>query len=329
MRHRVLFAIALVSLTAISIFGQASRPAKPWVQSKTSWGDPDLQGTWTSDDYIGVALQRPEDAGTRLQRNEQEVAAAQTNIQRTAERNSQEFQAPNAQISVNPPGHWGEGARRPALQTSMIIVPEDGKMPALTPEGQQRQAASTAARNASGPQGSSWDTYSWYIRCITRGLMGSTLPVIYGNGSEIVQGPGFVAIRYEMVHESRVIPLDNSPHPGPNIRSDMGDARGHWEGNTLVIETTNFLPNRTGIGLNGGGTVTSDALKVTERFTRTGPDTMNYQAVIDDPKTFTKPFTIGFPITQEPGYNIFEYACHEGNYAMFNSLSGSRAQERQ
>ncbi|HVQ65455.1 MAG TPA: hypothetical protein VMT78_13020, partial [Terriglobia bacterium] len=163
----------------------------------------------------------------------------------------------------------------------------------------------------------------------SRGLMGSTLPVIYGNGSQIIQGPGYVAMLYEMVHEARVIPLDKSPHPGSNVQSYMGDARGHWEGNTLVVETTNFLPNRTGIGLNGGGTPTSDALKVTERFTRTGKDTMNYQATIDDPKTFTKPFTIGYPITQEPGYQIFEYACHEGNLAMFNSLSGARAQERQ
>jgi len=112
------------------------------------------------------------------------------------------------------------------------------------------------------------------------------------------------------------------------VKSYMGDARGHWEGNTLVVETTNFLENKTGIGLNGGGTPTSDALKVTERFTRTGANTMNYTAIIDDPKTFTKPFTIGYPITQEPGYQNFEYACHEGNYAMFDSLSGARAMEK-
>src|SRR5678815_958869 len=327
MRHRVLFAIAIGSLTAVSILGQTSRPApsaaKQWTQPKTSWGDPDLQGTWTSDDYIGVPLQRNADVGTRLQRNEQEISAAQANIQRTAERNSQEFQAANAQITVNPPGHWGEGARRPALQTSMITVPEDGRMPALTPEAQQRVAANADARRATALEGPSWTEYSFYIRCISRGLMGSTLPVIYGNGSQILQGPGYVAIMYEMVHEARIIPMDGSPHPGPNVRSYMGDARGRWEGNTLVVETTNFLPNKTGIGLNGGGTPTSDALKVTERFTRTGVNTMNYQAMIDDPKTYTAPFTISYPITQEPGYQNFEYACHEGNYAMRNSLTGS------
>jgi hypothetical protein len=312
---------------AVPALGQSSQTT--WTQPKTSWGDPDIQGTWTSDDYISVPLQRPQNMGTRLLRTEEEIAAAQAGIQQRTERNAQEFQNPDARVTVNPPGHWGEGARRPAMQTSMIIVPEDGRMPALTPEAQQRQTAAAAARQAGGPQGASWEDYSFYIRCISRGLMGSTLPVIYGNGFQIVQGRGYVAMMYEMVHEARIIPLDGSPHPGPEIRSYMGDARGHWEGNTLVVETTNFLPNRTGIGLNGGGTPTSDALKVTERFTRTGPNTMAYQAHIEDPKTFSKPFTIGYPITQEPGYQIFEYACHEGNYAMHNSLSGARAQERQ
>lgn len=327
MRQRLLLVIVIVSSLAVPALGQSSQTT--WTQPKTAWGDPDIQGTWTSDDYISVPLQRPQNMGTRLLRTEEEIAAAQAGIQQRTERNAQEFQNPDARVTVNPPGHWGEGARRPAMQTSMIIVPEDGRMPALTPEAQQRQTAAAAARQAGGPQGASWEDYSFYIRCISRGLMGSTLPVIYGNGFQIVQGSGYVAMMYEMVHEARIIPLDGSPHPGPEIRSYMGDARGHWEGNTLVVETTNFLPNRTGIGLNGGGTPTSDALKVTERFTRTGPNTMAYQAHIEDPKTFSKPFTIGYPITQEPGYQIFEYACHEGNYAMHNSLSGARAQERQ
>ena len=151
--------------------------------------------------------------------------------------------------------------------------------------------------------------------------------MIYGNGLQIVQSPKSVAIHYEMVHEARVIPTDGSPLAPANIRSYMGDARGHYDGNTLVIETTNFLPGKTGIGANGGGVPTSEELKVTERFTRTGANTMNYQATIDDPKTFTKPFTLSFPVTQEPGYEIYEYACHEGNHDMSNSLSASRAQD--
>jgi hypothetical protein len=152
--------------------------------------------------------------------------------------------------------------------------------------------------------------------------------VIYGNGQQIIQGPGYVTILQEMVHEARVIPTDGRPHASSNIRSYMGDPRGHWEGNTLVVETTNFLGGRTGVGLNGGGTPTSDALKLTERYTRTAPDRMRYEVTVDDPKTYTSPFRIAFPLTQEPGYSNFEYACHEGNYAMFDSLSGARAKEK-
>ena len=117
-------------------------------------------------------------------------------------------------------------------------------------------------------------------------------------------------------------------HAGSNMRSYMGDARGHWEGNTLVVETTNFLGNKTGIGGNGNGVPTSDALKLTERYTRVDPSTINYEVTVDDPKTYVRPFKVGFPITQEPGYQNFEYACHEGNYAMYDSLSGARAQEK-
>jgi len=159
-------------------------------------------------------------------------------------------------------------------------------------------------------------------------VLGSMFPVIYNNGNQILQLPGYVVIRYEMIHETRIIPLDGRSHVSPAIRSYMGDPRGHWEGNTLVVETTNFLGNRTGIVGNGGGTPTSDVMKTIERFTRIGPDEMKYQITIDDPKTYVKPFTVGFPLTLEPGYQNFEYACHEGNYAMFDSLSGARAVEK-
>jgi hypothetical protein len=337
MSHRFLAAVVIVALTAVPVYAQAGQAAKApaakvWTQPKTAWGHPDLQGTWTGDDYIGVPMDRPPAAGTRLQRTEEEIAAAETNIRNTAQRNSQEFANPNATPTINPPGHWGESARRPATQTSLVIVPEDGRRPALTPEAQQRQASAPTLLGAGGNQrpADSWEEYTLYIRCITRGLMGSTLPVIYGNGMQIVQSPDSVAILYEMVHEARVIPLDGrTQQPSSKIRSYMGHARGRWEGNTLVIETTNFLPGKSGIGLNGGGVPTSDALKITERFTRTGTNTMNYQAIIDDPKTFVKPYTIGFPITQEKGYEIYEYACHEGNLAMSNSLSASRSAEKQ
>jgi len=203
-------------------------------------------------------------------------------------------------------------------------------MPPLTPEAQKRQAENAARRQGAGTTrpAASWEDFSLYIRCITRGIPGSIPPTIYGNGTHIVQSPGYVAILHEMVHEARVIPMDGRPHAGPNVRSYMGDPRGRWEGNTLVVETTNFLGNRTGIVGNGGGTPTSDAMKLTERFMRTGPNEMRYEITIDDPKTYTGTFKVGFPLTQEPGYQNFEYACHEGNNAMFNSLSGARAREK-
>jgi hypothetical protein len=202
-------------------------------------------------------------------------------------------------------------------------------MPALTPEGLARQAGASDRQGAGTARpAASWEGYTYYIRCISRGIAGSVLPVIYGNGTEIVQGPGYVAILQEMVHEARIIPLDRSPHVGKEILTYMGDSRGHFEGNTLVIETTNFLPNKTGIGLNGGGAPTSEALSITERLTRIDKDTIQYEMRVQDPKTFTAPFKISFPIRQEPGYQLFEYACHEGNHGMMNQLSGSRAEEK-
>ena len=337
MKHRFLLLMVTISivtasmlLMAVPIVGQAPNPAvkaastaKPWTPPKLPWGDPDLQGVYTSDDYINVGLQRNTALGTRLYSTDEEIAAREAQIETATKNALQEFANPNANIGTGPPGHWGERARRPARQTSLIIQTDDGRMPALTAEGQQRQAAAQAAR-----QTGNWDSYSFYIRCITRGLAGSILPVIYGNGTEIVQGPGYVAILQEMVHEARIIPLNRSPHVGAGVRSYMGDSRGRWEGNTLVIETTNFLPNQTGIGVNGGGPPTSEALRITERLTRADKETINYEMRVEDPRTFTGPFTIAYPIRQEPGYQNFEYGCHEGNHGMMNQLSGSRADER-
>jgi hypothetical protein len=221
------------------------------------------------------------------------------------------------------PGHWGESARRASRQTSQVVDPSNGRIPALTPEGQKKLAEVTAIRRRT-PE--SWEDWSIYNRCITRGVVGSIVPVVYGNGNEIIQAPGYVSIRYEMVHDTRIIPLDNRPRT--NVHSYLGEARGHWEGNTLVVETTNFLPDRTGMGPNGGGVPTSDALRLVERFTPVAPNVIDYEVTIDDPKTYTAPWKIAFPITHEPGYQLFEYACHEGNMAMRNMLSGARAEEK-
>jgi hypothetical protein len=155
--------------------------------------------------------------------------------------------------------------------------------------------------------------------------MGSLLPTIYNNGNEIVQGPGVVVIRNEMIHEARVVPLDGRPHLPAHVTSYMGDSRGHWEGNTLVVVTKN-LNGMTGVGGNGGGR-TSAKLTITERFTMLDKDTLQYMATIDDPGTWTRPWTLTFPWKREAVYGMFEYACHEGNYAMRNILSASRAAE--
>ena len=330
MKHRIFGALAaLLALAAGPAIGQSNKAAsasKSWTQPKTPWGDPDLQGTWTSDDCIGTPLNRPVNLGEKAFYTEEDLAKREDQLAKQKERDLQETVASDQRVGTGPPAHWGERARRPCKQTSLVVDPANGREPEMLPDAKARPIPEGAGNN--NPKADSWEDFSYYIRCISRGVTGSILPVIYGNGQQVVQAPGYVTILQEMVHEARVIPLDGRPHAGPNVRSYMGDARGHWEGNTLVVETTNFLGGKTGIGLNGGGTPTTEALKLVERYTRVGPNEMRYEVTVDDPKTWTRPFKIAFPLTQEPGYQNFEYACHEGNYAMFDSLSGARAQER-
>jgi hypothetical protein len=326
----------------------AKTPATSWTPAKTPWGDPDLQGTWTSDDTWGVPVERPPQYGDRRYLTEQELAdrakrveQAQERLQNPGENHSPakaqldaaaKGEAPPAPaagafgrgVDAAPvPGHWGEFARRASKQTSQAVDPPNGRIPPLTPEAQKKLAVVNVARRRN-PE--TWEDQSFYDRCITRGVVGSIMPVVYGNGNEIVQAPGYVAIRYEMVHDTRIIPLDGRPRT--NIRSYMGEPRGHWEGNTLVVETTNFLPDRTGMGPNGNGVPTSEDLRLVERFTRVSPNTIDYEVTITDPKTYTAPWTLAFPITHEEGYQLFEYACHEGNMSMRNMLSATRAEEK-
>jgi hypothetical protein len=304
--------------------GKAAAATKSYAQPKTPWGDPDIQGVWTSDDCIGAQMNRPANFGERAFLTDQEIADRQAALERQAKNDLVDTVAETTKAGTGPPGHWGERARRPCRQTSLVVDPPNGRAPDLLPEARARRTGQFDV-----PEPKSWEDYTYYIRCISRGVTGSVFPVIYGNGQQIVQGPGFVTILQEMVHEARVIPLDGRPHAGQNIRGYMGDARGRWEGNTLVVETTNFLHGKTGVGANGGGTPTSAALKLTERYTRVAADQLNYEVTIDDPQTYTQTWKVAFPLTQEPGYQNFEYACHEGNYAMFNSLSGQRAKDKE
>jgi len=326
----LLFSVAALVLMGRPVFGQAARAApggKNWTAAKTPWGDPDLQGTWTSDDCIGTPLNRPANLGEKLYLTDEDLRKREEQLAKQRENDKKEFVASDQRVGTGPPSHWGERARRPCKQTSLVVDPPNGRVPDLLEEAKTRRFGQSAG--VENPKADSWEDFDYYIRCISRGVTGSIFPVIYGNGQQIVQAPGYVTIFEEMVHEARVIPLDGRPHASANIRSYMGDPRGHWEGDTLVVETTNFLGNRNGVNLNGGGTPTTDALKLVERYTPVGPNEMRYEVTIEDPKTFTRPFKVAFPLTEEPGYQNFEYACHEGNYAMFDSLSGARAKETQ
>jgi len=335
MRQRVLNSLMLVAAGLVSallvtspMVGQAPATkarTSPYTPPKLPWGDPDLQGLWPGTDLIEVPLQRDLKAGKRTEVTEEEFAQRQAKAEQTRARDAVEYVDKQAKVGINPPGYWLEHGR-PQKITSLVIDPPNGRIPELTEYAKQKAAQAKQAKLGHGPN-ESWEDQSLYDRCISRGVMGSILPVIYNNGTQIVQGPGYVAIRYEMIHETRIIPLDGRPHAGTRIKSYMGDARGHWEGNTLVIQTTNFLGDKNGIGLNGGGTPHSADMVLTERWTRVAPDMMEYTATIDDPKTWVQPWTIRMPLRLNPEFPIYEYACHEGNYAMFNMLKGARAEE--
>jgi hypothetical protein len=295
---------------------------------RTPWGDPDLEGTYTSDNWIGVPFARPEQFGTREFLTDEEyverIAANEAQVAKDqAPEPESEFSVEDP-AAINAPRHWLERPENPTRATSQVIDPPDGRIPAMTPDGEQRLAA---PRNARRRPPESYTDFANYERCISRGVVGSIIPVIYGNGTQIVQAPGYVVIRNEMIHEARGIPLDGRPHADPSVHMWMGDSRGRFEGDTLVIETTNFT-DRTGIGGNGNGAIHSTELKLTERFTRIDARTLRYEFTVDDPKTYTQPWTARVELAVKDGYEIYEYACHEGNYGLANMLSAARAEER-
>src|SRR5947199_7446225 len=212
--------------TPPAVSGKTVAASKRWTAPKTPWGDPDLQGTWTSDDCIGTPMNRAVNLGEKRYWTEQELAQREGTLARQLENDKVEFVASDARVGTGPPGHWGERARRPCKQTSLVVDPPNGKTPDLLPEAKTRRVPEGAGNN--DPKPASWEDFSYYIRCISRGVTGSIFPVIYGNGQQIVQAPGYVTILQEMVHEARVIPTDGRPHASPNIRSYMGDPRGNW-----------------------------------------------------------------------------------------------------
>jgi len=299
----------------------ASKPAvRTWTPPRTPWGDPDLQGNFTNLYEVGTPFERPDEfAGRRLDDVKgDELAQIRRGIQ---ERTRAE------QLAGEIGGTrwiWLDSLDHAKGSMAWFVVdPPDGKIPPTTAGAQRRVAARANARRTSsrGPA-DSYEDRSLYDRCITRGLPGSMMPVIYGNSYQIVQGQGFVAIRYEMIHETRVIPLDGHPHVSKNIRLDMGDARGRWEGDTLVVETTNFRDRSAYRQAN------AETLRLVERFTRTAPNQVRWAVTVEDPTTWTRPWTFAMPLTMSDNEPLMPYECHEGNYAIPNILSGARAEEK-
>lgn len=325
--HRLLPAtLVLMGLLLLSpVPTRAQAGADPdYTAPRTSWGDPDIQGVFTSDASNGVGMERRAEFGERLYVTEEEYQQRLRQADQRAASLDVEFESENARIGTGPPSTFNELFETVSHQTSLVIDPPNGQIPALTPYGESRPRLGEFEPAApESPQ-----DFTLYIRCITRGVTGSIIPVIYGNGTRIVQAPGYVAISNEMVHEARIVPLDDTPYPSDKIRMYMGSSRGHWEGDTLVVETHN-LTDKTGVGLNGGGNRHSEDMVLRERFTRTAPDTVSYEATFDDPRTWAGPWTIGFPLVDEPGYQIYEYACHEGNRQIRHMLSAARAGEAQ
>jgi hypothetical protein len=306
-----------VAQTSTQPAPKAKAPATPWTSPRTPWGDPDLEGVWTSDSALMIPVERPQQFAGRSELSE-------TEYKQRAEREARTRAAAEQAIgSFRGDSAWLNKSFR---QTSLIVEPADGKIPPVTAQAVARKAPRDEGTFGNGPFESPED-FTLYDRCITRGVVGSVLPVIYGNGNRILQTPGQVVITYEMVHDTRVIPLDGRPHVGQKIRQYLGDSRGHWDGNTLVVETTN-LTDRTSIGANGNGLRHSADMKLVERFTRTDRDVLRYDVTIEDPQTYTRLWKISLPLTSPAGFYLLPYECHEGNQAIVNSLSAERAEDK-
>ena len=299
---------AIVLVTALVAAAPAQAQNKV---PRTPWGEPDLGGVWTTDDMRSVPRERPAEFGTRRYLTDEEYAAR---VKRDEQTRSTEDNRVGA--------FRNDVGTRTLRQTSQVVDPPDGKIPPLTAEGQKRSANRNRGSFGEGPF-HTFEDFTLYDRCITRGAVGSFGPAIYGNGSTIVQGPGVVALSYEMVHDTRIIPTDGRRHVAASTRQYLGDSRGRWEGDTLVVETANFT-DRTAIA----GVRHTEGLKLTERFTRVDENTLEYEARIDDPAIYTKPWTLALTLTSNPSFRMFPYECHEGNLGLRNILSAERAEDK-
>ena len=332
MRHAISASCALLAAAGVAILATATAPldaqtraaakpaAKAWTQARTPDGQPDLQGIWTNATI--TPFERPAALAGKEFLTEQEAAQLE---QQNAERRDANENSPRPGDVGSYNEFWFDSGTRVVgtRRTSLVIDPPDGRVP-LKPSAEE-------ARNFNLKNEDSFESMSPWDRCITRGP-GRMFPAGYNNAYQIVQTPGYVMIAHEMIHEARLIPVDGRPHLDKDIKMWTGDPRGRWDGKTLVVETTNF--NGLGwIATNAAsarirGVPHSDALKLVERFTRVGADTINYEVTIEDPNVYTRPWTVAIPLTRDDSYQIFEYACHEGNHAIENVLSMARNAEK-
>jgi hypothetical protein len=307
----------LVTIAALARVAAVVAAQAPYTPPPTPWGDPDIQGAYTNSNESQTPMERPKELeGLRL-----EDVTPQELARLNEQRNQARVKADELRWELRSPLHWFENHDFRNSRAWMVTDPPDGRIPPLTPQARQRAASRAEARKGRG-EADSYTDRSLYDRCISRGIPGSMMPAIYGNSYDITQGPGVVAIRYEMINETRVIPLSAAPHVSGAIRSYMGDARGHFEGATLVVETTNIDER---VAYRGA----SERLKITERFTPVSPGQLEWSITLDDSDTWARPWTFAMRLTQDNSQPPFEYACHEGNYAMFNLLSIARAEEAQ
>jgi hypothetical protein len=304
------FARTIGAISACVVAAWVTTAAQqPYTPPRTPWGHPDLQGVWTSDDARSVPLQRPPEQGDRRTLTDEEFASRKQRDDET-----------RGDVHVAAGTFVGEVGTRTLRQTSLVVQPANGRIPARTPAAEARIAALGKVSNLLLP--ATWEDRSLFERCISRGPLAS-MPTLYGNGLRIVQSPTTVAIGHEMIHEARLIPVDGrSPMP-PALHSYMGYSTGRWENDTLVVTTTGFT-GKTAVG----GTRHTEQLRIVERFTRVSEDTITYEATVADPETWVAPWTVMLPLSTQPGYDVFPYECHEGNNALRNMLSAAREEER-
>jgi len=307
---------------ALSDFRSAT---SDWTQPLTPWGDPDLQGTWPINHLTGVPLQRDPALGERRFLNEAEMQERTSQYAERSERLGNEVEG--NQLGM---GHWVEWGQLNNI-ASLIIEPSNGQLPALTAEGERRRALMRSGWMEDIPFDHYNDFDNW-DRCITRSLPASMLPSYYNAGIQILQSPGYVILRLEMIHEVRIVPVDGRPQVDEGTKAWLGYSNGHWEGNTLVVETRNFNGRGSSTNIHTIGsppynnTPISEEYVLTERFTRTGPDTLTYQATVHDPVIWTADWTVELPWVRDDDYFLYEYACAEDNVMIRNYINSSRAE---